>query len=174
MATYASTSLTYNEAGGTYASQDAGFDRHILMLGQLSTSDGLTDHKIYGLDGIDENSALTSAIDIAATKGIKLERVGIDLDELQLPLTGYKNIKKMSPQFSTVATNKTFDVSMGAADLASDVPTYDISYSFNISSEHKIDSRSAGRYLSYKIETPDTKDFTISGFDFDVVATGRR
>ena len=174
VATYASTSLTYNEAGGTYASQDAGFDRHILMLGQLSTSDGLTDHKIYGLDGIDENSALTSAIDIAATKGIKLERVGIDLDELQLPLTGYKNIKKMSPQFSTVATNKTFDVSMGAADLASDVPTYDISYSFNISSEHKIDSRSAGRYLSYKIETPDTKDFTISGFDFDVVATGRR
>ena len=174
VATYASTSLTYDAAGGTYASQDAGFDRHILMLGQLSTTDGLTAHRIYGLDGIDENSALTSELNTVATKGIKLERIGIDLDELQLPLTGYKNIRKMVPQFSTVASDKTFDVAMGAANLASDVPTYDQSYSFDSSTDYKIDSRSAGRYLSYKIETSDIKDFTVSGFDFDVVATGRR
>ena len=80
----------------------------------------------------------------------------------------------MVPQFSTVASDKTFDVAMGAANLASDVPTYDQSYSFDSSTDYKIDSRSAGRYLSYKIETSDIKDFTVSGFDFDVVATGRR
>ena len=174
VATYASTGLTYATVGGTYASQDAGFDRHILMLGQLSTADGLTNHKIYGLDGINENTALTSPLNTVATKDIKLERVGIDLDELQLPLTGYKHIIKMTPQFSTIASDKTFKVTMGAADLASDVPVYDLTYSFDTATEYKIDSRSAGRYLSYKIETSGIKDFTVSGFDFDVLATGRR
>ena len=174
VATYDSTTLTYDVAGGTYASQDAGFDRHILMLGQLSTTDGLTAHRIYGLDGIDENSALSSPLNTVATKGIKLERIGIDLDEMQLPLTGYKNIRKMVPQFSTVASDKTFNVSMGAADLATGVPVYDQTYNFDTSTEYKIDSRSSGRYLSYKIETDTKKDFAVSGFDFDVVATGRR
>ena len=42
-----------------------------------------------------------------ANKPIKLERIGIDLDqEAQLPLASYKNIIKMAPQFSTVATDK--------------------------------------------------------------------
>jgi hypothetical protein len=80
----------------------------------------------------------------------------------------------MTPQFSTIASDKTFKVTMGAADLASDVPVYDLTYSFDTATEYKIDSRSAGRYLSYKIETSGIKDFTVSGFDFDVLATGRR
>ena len=174
VASYDSTTLTYDTAGGTYAAQDAGFTRHVLMLGQQSTTDGLSDHKLYGLDGINENSALSEPLDVNATKGIRLERVGIDLDEIQLPLTGYKNIRKMVPQFSTVAEDKNFDVSMGAADIATEVPTYDTTYTFDSDTEYKIDSRSAGRYLSYKIETSDIKDFTVSGFDFDVIATGRR
>jgi len=174
VATYDSTSLTYDAAGGTYASQDAGFDRHILMLGQAASTDGLTNAKLYGLDGINENSALSQALNTAATKGIKLERVGIDLDEAQMPLTGYKAIRKMVPQFSTVASNKVFDVSMGAADLPNEVPTFETTVNFNSDTQYKIDSRSSGRYLSYKVETTDVKDFTISGFDFDVVATGRR
>ena len=174
VATYESTGLTYDIAGGTYASQDAGYDRNILMLGQLSNDDGITDHKLYGLDGINENSALTIPLNTVATKSILLERIGIDLDEMQLPLTGYKNIRKMVPQFSTLSSDKTFNVSMGAADLASDVPVYDQTYNFDTSSEYKIDSRSAGRYLSYKIQTDTKKDFTISGFDFDVIATGKR
>lgn len=172
--TYDSTDLTYDIAGGTFASQEAGFDRHTLMLGLKSSEDGLTSNVLYGLDGIDENSALTVPLNTVATKDIFIERIGIDLDEQQIPLTGYKNIRKMVPQFSTVASDKTFNVSMGAADLATDVPVYDQTYNFDTSTEYKIDSRSAGRYLSYKIETDTKKDFAVSGFDFDVVATGRR
>jgi hypothetical protein len=145
------------------------------MVSQVSTSDGLSGSNIFGLDGINEGSTLSGALNTSATKDIKLERTGIDLDiEAQLPLTGYKNIRNMVPQFNTVATNKTFNVSMGAADLATSSPTYETSVSLDTSSAYKVDSRSSGRYLSYKIETPDIKDFTISGFDFDVIATGRR
>ena len=173
VSTYASTTLTYDTAGGTYAAQDAGFTRNILMLGQASSVDGLTASKIFGLDGINENSSLSEPLDTVATKPIKLERVGIDLDEAQLPLSGYKNITKMVPQFVTTAPNKEFVVSMGAADLATSDPTYETSFTFDSSTAYKIDSRASGRYLSYKIETTDVKDFTISGFDFDVLATGR-
>ena len=173
--TYDTASVTYDQAGSTYASQDAGFTRNILMLSQASSSDGLSGSNILGLDGIDEGSTLAGALNTSATKPMKLERTGIDLDmEAQLPLTGYKNIRKMVPQFNTVATNKVFNVSMGASDLATSAPTYETSVSLDTSLAYKVDSRSSGRYLSYKIETPDTKDFTISGFDFDIVATGRR
>lgn len=173
--TYDTASVTYDQAGSTYASQDAGFTRNILMLSQASSSDGLSGSNILGLDGIDEGSTLAGALNTSATKPMRLERTGIDLDtEAQLPLTGYKNIRKMVPQFNTVATNKVFNVSMGASDLATSAPTYETSVSLDTSSAYKVDSRSSGRYLSYKIETPDTKDFTISGFDFDIVATGRR
>ena len=76
-------------------------------------------------------------------------------------------------RFSTVASNKLFDVTFGAADYANETPNYGATSSFNSSTQHKIDSRSAGRYLSYKITTPDLKDFSVSGFDFEVVSTGR-
>ena len=172
--TYATASATYDQAGSTYASQDAGFTRNVLMLSQASSTT-VCSSNIFGLDGIDEGSTLAGSLNTSATKAIKLERTGIDLDiEAQLPLTGYKNIRNMVPQFNTVSTNKTFNVSMGAADLATSSPTYETSVSLDTSVAYKVDSRSSGRYLSYKIETPDIKDFTISGFDFDVISTGRR
>ncbi len=47
---------------------------------------------------------------------------------------------------------------------------------FNIATDHKIDSRAAGRYLSYKMTlgATDYKDFEFSGFDIDVTQTGAR
>jgi hypothetical protein len=172
---YSTTSATYDTAGSTYATQDAGFNRNVLMLSQASSSDGLSTSRILGLDGIDEGSTLGGALYTDGIKPIKLERVGIDLDsEAQLPLTGYKNIRKMVPQFNTVSSNKTFNVSMGAANLPTQAPSYETSVSLDMAADYKVDSRSSGRYLSYKIETPDNKDFTISGFDFDIIATGRR
>ena len=145
------------------------------MLSRSSAPDGLSAHNVFGLDGINENTALSGTINTEANKPIRLERIGIDLDqEAQLPLASYKNIIKMVPQFSTVATDKTFLVSMGASSLSSEVPAYETAVTLDMSTDYKVDSRSSGRYLSYKVETSDNKDFTVSGFDFDVVATGRR
>ena len=177
VATYATVAagLTYATSGGTYASQSSGFDQHALMLSRSSATDGLSSHNVFALDGINENTSLSGTINTEANKPIKLERIGIDLDqEAQLPLASYKNIIKMVPQFSTVATDKTFLVSMGASSLSSEVPAYETAVTLDMSTDYKVDSRSSGRYLSYKVETSDNKDFTVSGFDFDVVATGRR
>ena len=47
---------------------------------------------------------------------------------------------------------------------------------FDISTDHKIDSRASGRYLSYKMTlgATDYKDFEFSGFDIDITQTGAR
>lgn len=176
VATYDSVAATdiYSTYGGTYASQDSGFTRHVLMASQQNTTDGLTSARIYGLDGINQDSLLSQTLNTVATKAPLIERIGIDLDESGLPLTGYKNIRRIAPQFSTVASNKNFSVTFGAADFPNNVPSYETTQTYDSSSNYKIDSRAAGRYLSYKVETPDNKDFALSGFDFDVVSTGRR
>lgn len=176
VATYDSVpaSAIYSTYGGTYASQDSGFTRHVLMASQQDTADGLTSARIYGLDGINQDSLLSQPLNTSATKAPFLERIGIDLDESGLPLTGYKNIRRIAPQFSTVAANKDFNVTFGAADFPNNVPSYETTQTYDSSLDYKIDSRASGRYLSYKIQTPDNKDFAISGFDFDVVSTGRR
>ena len=43
----------------------------------------------------------------------------------------------------------------GASDIPNNVPTYASSVTFDISSDHKIDGRAAGRYLSYKMTVSD-------------------
>jgi hypothetical protein len=83
-------------------------------------------------------------------------------------------ITKIFPQITTPATEHEFTFTFGAADLAPDAPAYGSSVTFNNSTDHKLDTRIAGRYLSYKVETPTIKDFTLSGMDINIVTTGRR
>ena len=45
---------------------------------------------------------------------------------------------------------------------------------FDSSDQYKVDTRIAGRYLSYKLTSSTLKDFAFSGMDLEVVVTGRR
>jgi len=58
--------------------------------------------------------------------------------------------------------------------LAPDVPNYGAKQTIDTNADHKLDTRQGGRYLSYKMTLDDNKDFALSGFDLDVVVTGRR
>lgn len=170
--TYANTSTAYNVIGGSYFSQQANFDRHTLFAGENNSSDGITSDKLYGLDSADQGS-LSFAIDTEATKAPFAERTGIDMDEL-VPVSGYKIISKIYPQVTTPNQDKNFVFNFGAADLIANSPNYESNVTFNASSDHKMDSRAAGRYLSYKLTTSDNKDFAFTGFDLDLMTTGRR
>ncbi len=173
--TYASVGQTYETVGGTYYSQEAGFDKHLIMVGRSDSNNGIGSHKLYGIDLSDEGT-LTYPLDTEATKPIRLERTGLDLDETKTPLTGYKVITKISPQIETSNTDANFSFTFGAASLPHDDPTYGAAQSFDANTQYKIDTRASGRYLSYKMEpiTVVYKDFNFTGFDIDVVTTGRR
>ena len=120
-------------------------------------------------------TALLVSSSIPRPKRAIVERVGIDLDETQRGIRGYKVINRLYPQADTKnSNNTTLTFEFGASDIPSDSPTYSTSTSFDMASDYKIDSRAAGRYLSYKVTISDQKDFELSGFDLDVTATGKR
>ena len=173
--TYANAgSLTYQGVGGSYYDQEDNRDRHTVMSGETSTSDGITTDKIYGLDDAD-NGKISFELDTQATKPAVVERSGLDLDEAGAGVSSYLVVTRIYPQTDTTNTDNTnLAFEFGASDIPRNTPTYASSVTFNIASDHKIDSRAAGRYLSYKMTVSDNKSFKFSGFDLDVTATGSR
>lgn len=173
--TYGTASgLTYNTVGGSYYDQEDSFARHSVFVGPSSSANGITSNKIYVMDLADDGQ-VSFSYDTEANKPAMLERVGIDLDEAQNELRGYKNISRIYPQAMTKNTdNTTLSFQFGAADVPNETPNYDNAVTFDLNLDYKIDTRAAGRYLSYKITVVDQKDFEFSGFDLEVTATGRR
>ena len=98
----------------------------------------------------------------------------MDLDEMGLPLSGYKVINNVYPQVSTVNSNGSFNFTFGAADTPNAAPNYLTSTTFDALTGYKIDTRISGRYMSYKLTSDTLKDFAFSGMDVEVVVTGRR
>jgi hypothetical protein len=173
--TYGTASgLTYNTVGGSYYDQEDSFARHSVFVGPSSSANGITSNKIYVMDLADDGQ-VSFSYDTEANKPAMLERVGIDLDEAQNELRGYKNISRIYPQAMTKNTDDTTLLfQFGAADVPNGTPNYDNAVTFDLNLDYKIDTRAAGRYLSYKITVADQKDFEFSGFDLEVTATGRR
>ncbi len=175
--TYAETTAFYNTIGGSYFEQGDSFGRHTIMVGDADAGNGLTYNKVFALDLAEEGSSIAFGIDENATKSPLFERVGVDLDEMKQSIDGYKVITRLLPQLSTFNTDNTnFTFQFGASDIPNETPTYGTAVTFDTSVDYKIDSRAAGRYLSYKVSLADSdyKDFSFSGFDIDVTTTGSK
>jgi hypothetical protein len=169
--TYQNTN-TYDDIGGSYYSQESGYNVHNLFVGSKVIANGLSSDKLYGLD-LSDTGSLSFDLDDEANKSPFLEREGIDLDEMS-PLSGYKVITKIVPQVETENSDKNFKFTFGSTDLIGQNVSYGNQTTFNGAVDYKIDTRAAGRYLSYKMTVTDNKDFSFLGFDLDVLTTGRR
>ena len=168
---YADATQSYDNIGGSYHDQESPYTRHPLVVSQGGS--GVAGSKVYGIDLVDEGS-LAQAIDPAVSKEVLLERIGLDLDEMGVPLSGYKVINRILPQISTSSPDGVFEFTFGAADTAIATPNYANSSNFDARTSYKLDTRISGRYLSYKMTTAIPKDFAFSGMDVEVVVTGRR
>jgi hypothetical protein len=146
------------------------------MIGEDNSIDGISSDKLYAVDLSDEGK-LAFQLDTEATKAPLLERTGLDLDEAGSAATNYVVVTRLFPQADTVnSSDTTLTFEFGASDIPRNTPTFESAVTFDISTDHKIDSRAAGRYLSYrmKLAASDYKDFELSGFDINVVPTGSR
>ena len=171
--TTAASDLTYDAVGGSYLDQEDSFGKHVMMVGEDNSDDGISSDKLYILDLADTGMS-SFPLDTEGTKQPYLEREGLDLDEAGIPLSGYKVINRLYPQGCTLNPDKEVEFTFGATDLSGDLPVYTNTVTFDWGTDHKIDTRIAGRYISYKMTYDDNKDFQLTGFDMDVTATGRR
>ena len=174
--TYASQNTQYRFMGGSYKDFDSPFAKHPIVLSNIGpagpTGQIVPTANLYGLDFVDTGS-LPGAYDTAISRSGYLERQGLDLDELGVSLSGYKNISKVLPQISTPDSDPNIVFAFGATDTPSGPVVYEGGQSFNCSTDHKLDTRISGRYLSYKV-SPQLKSFSFSGMDVEVNITGKR
>jgi hypothetical protein len=170
---YATATQTYADIGGSYHDQESPYGRNPLVVSLADADAGTSVSKVYGLDLVDRGS-LSQSLDTTVSPEFLLERVGIDLDDAGIPLSGYKVVSRLYPQVSTPNSDGTFSFTFGAADTPNASPNYSTSVTFNALTDYKVDTRMSGRYLSYKMTSSTLKDFAFSGMDAELVVTGRR
>lgn len=167
-------STNYDETGATFNALDSKFRQYTIFLSKADQERGISATRMVGLDQVD-SSQLALPLTTELVGSVFLERTGIDLDDVsQLPLSTYKNIKRVVPLLSTKSGNKEFKFSFGAVTLMSSVPSYGSQKTFDPLEAYKVDTRMGGRFLSYQMTTDDVKDFKFSGMDLEVVVTGKR
>ena len=170
---YPSVTDTYENYNTSYVSFENTAPKIPIMLGITDIPNGLTESRVYAID-LPTVGAVNLPASLETFKPAFVAREGVDLDEIQAGLRGYKSIRYIIPQAEFEVTDGTFFWQMGATDLPGGPIVYSTNYVYNPDTEYKIDSKVSGRYLSYKISTSDIENFRISGFDADVVVLSRR
>jgi hypothetical protein len=171
--TYATVTTTYTTIGGSYQDQEDGFKRAMVYVGESVAGYSLVT-SIYGFDLYGQGSILPYAVDTNATAPRYLERTGLDLDELNIDLRGYKTLSSVYPQARLGSGAAALQMACGASDTYNGVITYLPYQSYDGITNNKLDFNVAGRWLGYKLLFADYKELTITGFDFDLKVTGQR
>lgn len=162
---------SYDSQGGSFASQE-GDNTLVLVMGSYSTTASGLQHSLRTYAPYDA-SATSYPLDTAASPGAFLFREGMDLDELNAELRGYKMASSIYPEGRLTTDADPLVFTMGSADNPmapvswGNSQTYDATF-------YRLDHNIAGRYLSYKMEQTDCKRFTLSGFDIDLTILGAR
>jgi hypothetical protein len=166
-------SATWENIGGSWADFSSNLRRVPVFLGTSNSTYGLT-RSIYAFDPVGPGSLVPLAVDETATLGWRLERDGVDLDDLGIALTDYKVVNSVYPQARLESGSEPIEFSFGGSDYAnipvewSDYQTYDGSELY------KLDYNMAGRYLAMRIRQEDNKYVNMSGIDFDLDVLGER
>lgn len=170
---YPSVNDTYQSYNTDYVSFETSTPKVPIMLGITDITNGLTESRVYATD-LPTVGAVNLPASMETFKPAYVERAGIDLDELQATLRGYKTIKSIFPQAEFEVTDGSFFWQLGATDLPGGAIVYSTNFNYSPNSQYRIDSKVAGRYLAYKISTSNIENFRISGFDAELSVISRR
>lgn len=169
------TPLTFQTIAGTFADFGGAFSQL-----ELEVKTNLTFASTAGGDitrGLRTYEAYREVetgflFDETANGPAYLERTGIDLDEINAELRGYKCVSSIYPQGRLDYEAQPLTFSFGISDHPAIEPewgptqTYDRTY-------YKLDYNLAGRFLALKMEQSDYRPFTLSAIDLDVILLGQ-
>jgi hypothetical protein len=171
--TYATVTATYATIGGSYLDQEDGYKRVTVYVGSSNASYNLST-SLYAFDIYGQGSMVSFPVDTNATMPRYLERDGIDLDEVNAELRGYKTCASIYPQARLGSGAAPLMINAGASDGFNLSPTFVGYQPYDGDDDYKLDFNVAGRYLSLRIMFSDYKELSISGFDLDIKLTSKR
>lgn len=169
--TWANVPSTWSTAGGSWQDLEDGFKRVPIYVGE--SGGGLT-ARVYARDLYGDGSVLSSDVDTVATRPGLLLRDGIDLDELDAELRGYKIILGIYPQGRLSSGAAPMSFTVGATDYPNVPPVFSAAQTYDALENYKLDFTEAGRFLSLRMDYPDYKTMSLSGLDIDLDTTGSR
>lgn len=166
------TTRTWTQESGTWLSEEDNAKRCVIQVGDAVASLGLTPtlyaHDIFGNGGVTGFPVNTSA-----TPFPFIQRTGIDLDEIGGDLVATKQVNYLVPQGRFDVNNPVpLQITMGASDGYNDPIRWGLQQPYDGNTNFKIDGPVQGRFLSLEISFNDFHQFTLSGFDMDVIETG--
>jgi len=170
--TYATVTATYATIGGSYLDQEDGYKRVPVYVGSSNSTYSLST-SLYAFDLYGQGSMVSFGVDTHATMPRYLERDGIDLDEINVDLRGYKTISSIYPQARLGSGASNLMINAGASDGFNQPATFVGWQPYNGNDLYKLDFNVAGRYLSLQIKFSDYKELSVSGFDLDMKVTGQ-
>jgi len=173
--TYASVSSSYSAMGGSYQDQEDGDKRVNVYVGDNSGSYSLQ-NSLYAFDLTGPGSVAPFPVDTNATAPVYLERIGIDLDDLEANLRDYKQINTIYPQARIdTSAGSALMVDIGASDFVnSAAPVYAGYQAYDGVDNYKLDYNIGGRWLAIRMKWADFRPFILTGFDLHIQTTGRR
>jgi hypothetical protein len=172
--TYTSIGSTVFDAfGGSYQDQEDGYKRTPVYVGASNATFGLAT-TLYAFDLYGQGSTVAYPVVTAATAPRYLERDGIDLDELNADLRGYKTLASIYPQARLGSASAPLTIAAGGSN-SFNVPAVIGAYQpYNGDDLYKLDFNTAGRWLALRIKYSDYKEMAIVGLDLDLFITGKR
>jgi len=169
--TWANVTATWATVGGSWQDLEDGFKRTSVYVGE--SGNGLT-ARVYARDLYGTGSNLTSVVDTVATRPGLLLRDGMDLDELDAELRGYKVVLAIYPQGRFDPDAMPVSFSFGVTDYPNVPPVFSAPQTYDALENYKLDFTAAGRFLSMRMDYPDYKTMSLSGLDVDLDILGSR
>lgn len=165
------STATFDSQGGSFAAQEGETKLQFIMGSYANPAYNLS----CSLKSFSRANAASTTfpLDGPANSPALIYREGLDLDELNAELRGYKLCSSVYPQIRMDAAAEPLVFTLGSCDHPTAVPIWGNTQTYD-SQWYKLDHNIAGRYLAYKIEQTDFRYFTMSGFDFDLTILGKR
>lgn len=177
------STLTWDTVGGSWADQEDSFSRSCVFAVVANSAMGIT-----GTDRIDvldfaDKGRLTLPVDAAAAANpiAWVQRDGLHFDEAGLDVRSYKHMRSVTVMGSTINNDTAIQVRLSGG-LTSFTPTLE-SWEYELGDpelelvlfdDYKHDTRIGGRYITVYFDCPTPNDFSLDGYDADMVRTGGR
>lgn len=183
-ATYSSVSTSWASLSGPWDTLGGSWDGfggaeayNVFFVSNTHTPSGVTADRLLGYDTV-LNGNINADPLTELNKRAWAERIGIDMDDIGEQIRAYKVLNTVYPQALNRGGTDNLYFSFAATETNSPYPTFapfgtNGTY-FNPDTSYKINTKVGGRYLAWRLENYTLSDMQLSGFDLDIIPTGRR